>query len=89
MSLTLQFFINVNNSIQNMIIRILYTALISISFCTNVYAGPHKVDFSKPDMDGWKSTTSTKAITYSKKRYISGGGGGISGGGGGVRWVTD
>ncbi len=69
--------------------RIPYIAVLAISFCTNIYAGPHKVDFSKPDMDGWKSTTSSKAITYSKKRYISGGGGGISGGGGGGRWVTD
>tara|TARA_B100000686_G_C16494512_1_gene813849 strand:+ start:177 stop:371 length:195 start_codon:yes stop_codon:yes gene_type:complete len=30
-------------------------------------------------MDGWTSKTSSKTITYSKKRYISGGGGGISG----------
>ena len=74
---------------QKMKRRIPYIAVLAISFCTNIYAGPQKVDFSKPDMDGWKSTTSTKAITYSKKRYISGGGGGISGGGGGGRWVTD
>ena len=69
--------------------RILLSALASLCLGTHGYAEPHKVDFSKPDMDGWKSTLSTKTITYSKKRYISGGGGGISGGGGGGRWVTD
>ena len=69
--------------------RILFIALFAISFSANSQAEPHKVDFSKPDMEGWKSTTSTKTITYSKKRYISGGGGGISGGGGGGQWVTD
>ena len=69
--------------------RILFIALFAISFSANSQAEPHKVDFSKPDMEGWKSTTSTKMITYSKKRYISAGGGGISGGGGGGRWVTD
>ena len=52
-------------------------------------AEPHKVDFSKTNMDGWASEASSKTITYSKKRYISGGGGGISGGGGGGQWVTD
>ena len=52
-------------------------------------AESHKVDFSKPNMEGWASETSSKTINYSKKRYISGGGGGISGGGGGGRWVTD
>ena len=67
----------------------LFIALFAISFSANSQAEPHKVDFSKPDMEGWKSTTSTKMITYSKKRYISGGGGGISGGGGGGQWVTD
>ena len=46
-------------------------------------AEPHKVDFSKTNMDGWTSQTSSKTISYQKKRYISGGGGGISGGGGG------
>ena len=69
--------------------RIPFIALLVISFSANSRAELHKVDFSKPDMDGWKSTKSTKTIAYSKKRYISGGGGGISGGGGGGRWVTD
>jgi ankyrin repeat protein len=69
--------------------RILLSALAALCLGTHSHAEPHKVDFSKPDMDGWKSTLSTKTITYSKKRYISGGGGGISGGGGGGRWVTD
>ena len=27
--------------------RIPYIAVLAISFCTNIYAGPHKVDFSK------------------------------------------
>ena len=64
---------------------------ILVVFCLGTlgYSEPYNVDFSKTDMDGWKSTTSSKTITYSKKRYISGGGGGISGGGGGGRWVTD
>ena len=64
---------------------------ILVVFCLGTLgrSEPYNVDFSKTDMDGWKSTTSSKTITYSKKRYISGGGGGISGGGGGGRWVTD
>jgi len=69
--------------------RILLSTLATISLYAHSQAQSHKVDFSKPDMEGWKSATSTKTITYSKKRYISGGGGGISGGGGGGRWVTD
>ena len=69
--------------------RNLISALAALCLGALGHSEPYKVDFSKPDMDGWKSTTLTKTITYSKKRYVSGGGGGISGGGGGGRWVTD
>jgi len=64
--------------IQIMIMAIAFWSLTQLS-----HAGPQKVDFSKTNMDGWTSQTSSKTITYSKKRYISGGGGVISGGGGG------
>ena len=69
--------------------RNLFSALIALCLSVLGQAEPHKVDFSQPEMDGWKSTPTTKTISYSKKRYISGGGGGISGGGGGGKWVTD
>ena len=69
--------------------RNLFSALTALCLGVLGQAEPHKVDFSQPEMDGWKSTPTTKTISYSKKRYISGGGGGISGGGGGGKWVTD
>ena len=69
--------------------RNLFSALAALYLGVLGQAEPHKVDFSQPEMDGWKSTSTTKTISYSKKRYISGGGGGISGGGGGGKWVTD
>ena len=65
------------------------SSILVFGFSQFAQAEPYKVDFSKTNMDGWTSQTSTKTITYSKKRYISGGGGGISGGGGGGQWVTD
>ena len=69
--------------------RNLFSALAALCLGVLGHSEPYKIDFSKPDMDGWESTTSTKTINYSKQRYVSGGGGGISGGGGGGRWVTD
>ena len=63
--------------------------VIGLCFAPLGQTEPHKADFAQSKMDGWISKTSSKTITYSKKRYISGGGGGISGGGGGGRWVTD
>ena len=68
--------------------RFIFLILV-FGFNQSTQAVPHKVDFSKTNMDGWTSQTSSKTISYQKKRYISGGGGGISGGGGGGRWVTD
>ncbi|MDB4703064.1 ankyrin repeat domain-containing protein [bacterium] len=69
--------------------RNLFSALTALCLGVLGQAEQHKVDFFQPEMDGWKSTPTTKTISYSKKRYISGGGGGISGGGGGGKWVTD
>ena len=70
-------------------IQTLISLILVSGFSEFCQAESHKVDFSKPNMEGWASETSSKTINYSKKRYISGGGGGISGGGGGGRWVTD
>ena len=52
------------------------SSILVFGFSQFAQAEPYKVDFSKTNMDGWTSQTSTKTITYSKKRYISGGGGG-------------
>lgn len=82
--------LNLFSQLQNIMKkRNLFSALTALCLGVLGQAEPHKVDFSQPEMDGWKSTPTTKTISYSKKRYISGGGGGISGGGGGGKWVTD
>jgi len=70
-------------------LKIYIGLVIGLCFAPLGQTEPHKADFAQSKMDGWISKTSSKTITYSKKRYISGGGGGISGGGGGGRWVTD
>ena len=61
--------------------QIFICLILVFGFNQTSQAEPHKVDFSKTNMDGWTSQTSSKTISYQKKRYISGGGGG--------RWVTD
>lgn len=63
--------------------QIFICLILVFGFNQTCQAEPHKVDFSKTNMDGWTSQTSSKTISYQKKRYISGGGGGISGGAGG------
>ena len=55
------------------------SSILVFGFSQFAQAEPYKVDFSKTNMDGWTSQTSTKTITYSKKRYISGGGGASAG----------
>ena len=70
-------------------IKYLISSMVALYFVVLGQAEPYKADFTKPAMDGWTSTPTSKKISYSQKRYISGGGGGISGGGGGGKWVTD
>ncbi|MGY9015076.1 MAG: hypothetical protein ACKVG9_07245, partial [Rhodospirillales bacterium] len=70
-------------------IKYLISSMVALCFVVLGQAEPYKADFTKPAMDGWTSTPTSKKISYSQKRYISGGGGGISGGGGGGKWVTD